>query len=381
MTSESNPKIYCSMISEVEAGYTTEMKNGSNLIKVRFFFIFILFLFSTFCTTQKEADNLLIISGNTMGTSYTIKIVKNNFLLLGDHIKKVKNISEGIEKVLENINMKMSTYIPESEISTFNRSKTTSWIDISPDLADVLLTSIHVSKISEGAFDITIGPLVNLWGFGPYRKSAKVPERSEIDMMKERTGYYKLSVRKEPPAVKKDDPDIYCDLSAVAKGYGVDMVSSFLDSHGFYNYLVEIGGEISVRGRNAAGENWRLGVLAPDGSNSIEKIISIGDLAMATSGDYHNYFEEGGVRYSHTIDPETGYPITHKLVSVTVVRSSCMEADALATAIDVMGPSKGYNFALKNSIPVYMIIKEGKGYRNRMSPAFEQFPIDIRKDK
>ena len=123
-----------------------------------------------------------------------------------------------------------------------------------------------------------------------------------------------------------------------------------------------------------------MGVLAPDGSNDIKDIISIGDLAMATSGDYHNYFEENGIRYSHTIDPETGRPINHKLVSVTVIMRSCMEADALATAIDVMGPLKGYEFAVKNSIPVYMIVKEGDKYKDKISPDFLVFQVDNRKN-
>lgn len=343
--------------------------------------IILLSLFFPACSSKgKQRDNHLVISGNTMGTTYTIKIVRNNFLLLGDTTKKVKALEEGITSLLRSINMKMSTYIPDSEISLFNNLKKNSWLEISPETVFVLSNSIRISEMTGGAFDITLGPLINLWGFGPDRKPVKIPSEEEIDRVKGKIGYKKISTKNDPPAASKDDPEIYCDLSGIAKGYGVDTVASFLDSHGFYNYLVEIGGEISVRGKNASGIEWRLGVLAPDGSNDVKKIISIGDLAMATSGDYHNYFEEEGIRYSHIIDPVTGSPISHKLVSVTVIMRSCMEADALATAIDVMGPVKGYEFAVKNSIPVYMIVKEGEGYKDKISPDFSIFQVDNQKN-
>ncbi|MCK4888606.1 MAG: FAD:protein FMN transferase, partial [Candidatus Aminicenantes bacterium] len=291
-----------------------------------------------------------------------------------------KELEDGITSLLRSVNMKMSTYIPDSEISLFNNFKKNSWLDISPETAFVLSNALRISEMTGGAFDITIGPLINLWGFGPDRKPIKIPEDTEINQVRGKIGYKKISVRSNPPSARKDYSEVYCDLSAIAKGYGVDIVASFLDSQGFYNYLVEIGGEISVRGENAGGKEWRLGVLAPDGSNDVKEIISIGDLAMATSGDYHNYFEENGIRYSHTIDPVTGRPITHKLVSVTVIMKSCMEADALATAINVMGPVRGYEFAVKNSIPVYMIVKEGEGYKDKMSPSFSDFPVDNRKN-
>ncbi len=343
------------------------------------FLLFSTFLLFTCSSPKKNGNNYLIISGGTMGTTYTIKIVKNNFLLLGDASKKNENLKDGITSLLQSINNKMSTYIPSSEISLFNNSRKISWMNISPETAFVISNSIRISKMSGGAFDITIGPLINLWGFGPNRKPIEIPSDLEIKLAKGKIGYKKIFVKNNPPAIKKSDYDIYCDLSAIAKGYGVDKVASFLDSKGFYNYMVEIGGEISVRGRNSNGKEWRLGILSPDGSNEVKKIISISNLAMATSGDYHNYFEEKGVRYSHTIDPDTGRPITHKLVSVTVIMKSCMEADALATAINVMGPIKGYKFAVKNSIPIYMIVKEGNGYIEKMNPLFSKFPAIIQK--
>jgi len=323
-------------------------------------------------------SNLLVISGNTMGTTFTVKIVKNNFLHLGDYNLKVKEIEEGIHGLLKDINMKMSTWISDSEISLFNKADRDKWVGISGETALVLSAALKISDLTSGSFDITIGPLINLWGFGPDRRPVRVPSEEDIKTAKEITGYKKLSLRSSPPSAKKEASELYCDLSGIAKGYGVDSVAVFLDSKGFYNYLVEIGGEISVRGNNGKGEEWRLGVLSPDGLNSIKKIIKIGDKAMATSGDYHNYFEKKGVRYSHIIDPETGRPIAHKLVSVTVIMDNCMEADALATGITVMGPEKGYEFAVKNSIPIYMIVSDGEGYKDIITPSFRSFQVDTR---
>lgn len=330
--------------------------------------------------SNAPVSNLLVISGNTMGTTFTVKIVKNNFLLLGDYNLKVKEIEDGIDSLLKDINMKMSTWISDSEISLFNKADGDKWVDISGETARVLASALKISDLTNGSFDITIGPLINLWGFGPDRKPVRIPTDADIKTATEITGYKKLSLRSSPPAAKKETGELYCDLSGIAKGYGVDAVAGFLDSKGFYNYLVEIGGEISVRGQNGKGNGWILGVLSPDGSNSIKKIIRIGDKAMATSGDYHNYFEEEGVRYSHIIDPGTGRPITHKLVSVTVIMDNCIEADALATGITVMGPDNGYNFAEKNSIPIYMIVSDGEGYKDIMTPSFRKFLIDTREN-
>ncbi|MEN8222483.1 MAG: FAD:protein FMN transferase [Acidobacteriota bacterium] len=337
-----------------------------------------LFFISGCSSSETPVNNQLVFSGNTMGTTFTVKIVKNNFLLLGDYNKKVKEIENGITGLLRDINRKMSTWISDSEISLFNRTPEGEWFDITGETAFVLSSALEISELTGGSFDITVGPLINLWGFGPDRKPVKIPSMEDLQKVKTITGYKKLSVRTSPPSAKKDVRKLYCDLSGIAKGYGVDAVSSFLDSKGFYNYLVEIGGEISVRGNNGKGEEWRLGVLSPDGSNSIKKIITIGDKAMATSGDYHNYFEDEGVRYSHIIDPVTGHPITHKLVSVTVIMDNCMEADALATGITVMGPENGYEFAVQNSIPVYMIVKDGDGYKDKMTPSFKPFQVDSR---
>ncbi|MCP5046639.1 MAG: FAD:protein FMN transferase, partial [bacterium] len=199
-----------------------------------------------------------------------------------------------------------------------------------------------------------------------------VPDEEQIKEAIGKTGYKKLSVRLSPPAVRKQDPVIYCDFSAVAKGFGVDKVAGYLDVKGYTDYLVEIGGEVRARGVNHKGQSWRIGIETPDGTRSLQKILPLKDVSLATSGDYHNYFEKDGVRYSHTIDPTTGKPVTHKLASVSVIHRSCMVADAMATAIDVMGPEKGYRLAVKENLPVFMIVRQNNTFVEKKTPRFRE---------
>jgi thiamine biosynthesis lipoprotein len=270
----------------------------------------------------------------------------------------------------------MSTYIADSEISRFNRYGQNDWFEISDSLAEVIANALRISQISGGAFDITVGPLVNLWGFGPERKPEKIPPDEKIKEVMGFTGYRKLTVRLSPPAVKKTQPEVFCDLAGIAKGYGVDKVAEYLESRGISDYLVEIGGEVRAKGKKETNAWWRLGIAAPDGSSGIQEAFPLKNKAMATSGDYHNYFEEEGIRYSHTIDPGTGKPITHKLASVTVIHESCMFADAMATAIDVLGPQRGYELALKEKLAVFLIIKGKDRFIEKKTPEFEKFLED-----
>ena len=190
--------------------------------------------------------------------------------------------------------------------------------------------------------------------------------------MRNKVGYDKLSISVDPPRLSKIIPDVYCDLSAIAKGYGVDKVAEFIELIGFTNYLVEIGGEVRTGGRNLAGNYWRIGISTPGNDLGIEKVVPINNSSMATSGDYRNYFKVDGKRYSHTIDSRTGYPITHQLTSVTVVHDSCVVADAIATAINVLGPQEGFELAIKENIAAFLIIREDEGFIEKMTPQFEE---------
>jgi len=176
-----------------------------------------------------------------------------------------------------------------------------------------------------------------------------------------------------PPSIKKDIPGLYCDLSAIAKGFGVDKAAEYLESKNYKNYIVEIGGEVRTGGMKH-NRFWRVGIASPNGGSSIEKVIELKDASMATSGDYHNYFEKNGIRYSHTIDPAAGRPITHKLASVSVLHKFCCTADAYATAINVMGPEKGYEWAVKENLPVLLIIHDrGNRFVEKMTPQFKKY--------
>lgn len=320
------------------------------------------------CGGGSKPLELYGLRGQTMGTTYSIKIVEER----GRSID-VNALKAELDELFKQVNLKMSTYIQESELSRLNRAPAGEWLPVSTEMMTVLMEARRVSEKSNGAFDITVGPLVNLWGFGPEMRPTVVPADSEIAARRALVGYQKLELQESPPAVKKAAAGMYCDLSAIAKGWGVDQAAERLEAKGFRNYMVEIGGEVRAKGVNAKGEAWRIGISSPDPQIAVQRVIRISGLSVATSGDYHNYFEQNGVRYSHTIDPSTGRPITHKLASVTVIHPSCMTADAFATAIDVLGPDAGMELAEKENLAVFMIVKTEQGFVERMNRAFEAF--------
>lgn len=307
--------------------------------------------------------DMLVISGRTMGTTFEVKIARPAMGL------DAQAVEAEINRLLDEVNRQMSTYRPDSEITGFNQSRSADWVGISRDFCYVLSVSQQVSTWSNGAFDITVGPLVNLWGFGPDKVPQRVPSEDSIRVRMALVDYRQIEVDEARVAVRKNIPDMYCDLSAVAKGFGVDKVAQYLDSVDVTRYFVEIGGEVRVKGRNAHEEFWQVGIVSP--ASGVQKVVPLNNLSMATSGDYLNYFEKDGVRYSHTIDPKTGRPITHRLASVSVIHENCTMADALATAIDVMGPDKGFEFAVAHRLSIFMLVKTDDGFEERMTPAFE----------
>jgi len=304
-----------------------------------------------------------VFNGETMGTTYTVKVVGENNQPLPD------NLAGTIQAVLEDVNAKMSTYRPDSELSRFNQHASQTPFPVSPETLEVFRIALEVSRQSGGAFDITVGPLVNAWGFGP-DECSNPPNEETLAELRTRVGYHYLEIR--PEGLVKKRPDLCCDLSAVAKGYAVDRVALALDQAGVQHYMAEVGGEVRARGKNASGVPWRIGIERPvAGELAVQEVIHLSGLSLATSGDYHNFFIKDGVRYSHTIDPKTGKPITHALASVSVVHASCAWADAYATAITVLGPEAGFALALEHHLPAYLIIHDGgTGFIERRTPAF-----------
>lgn len=316
----------------------------------------LLVLLLTACTNDPQPNTIIRFQGSTMGTLYHISIVTNNKQQID-----TKSLKQQIDDKLEDINQQMSTYRPQSEITLFNKHGKTEWFPVSIQLANIVITSNEISQLTNGLFDITAGNLVNLWGFGPEYK-LKVPEQEQINTTLQKTGYHLLDSRLKPPALIKSNPALKIDLSAIAKGYAVDQLGDLLIKQGFQDYLVEIGGEILSRGNNTFNKPWRIAIENPSTGKTIaKKVLLLTNQSVATSGDYRNYFEKSGKRYSHTINPLTGKPINHNLASVTLLGKSTMRMDALATALMVMGEIEGKNFAVNNNLSVFMIIRNKDG--------------------
>jgi thiamine biosynthesis lipoprotein len=275
------------------------------------------------------------------------------------------NVSEAelrdtIEARLGEIDARMSTYQSDSEVSRFNRHPGTNWFPVSAETAKVVAESLHISRLSGGAFDITVGPLVNLWGFGPPRAADRgaIPSAGIIADTLRKTGSQHLHVRPSPPAIRKDGGHLQIDLSAIAKGYAVDSLAASLASIGIADYLVDIGGEMRASGHKLDHSPWNIGIERPAvGQRGVHKVLAVSDQAVATSGDYRNFFESEGRRYCHEIDPRTGRPIDHDLISVTVLDPSCMRADAWATALIVLGPQAGLQLVERENLATFFIIR------------------------
>ncbi len=318
---------------------------------LRLISVYFLCIFLVSCSDSRSLKKV-VLQGKTMGTSYHITlIVPSN----SPHKKTV--IHSEIDQLLRDINQTMSTYQADSEISLFNANTSVNWIPISKDFHHVIESALSISVLSKGYFDITVSPLVNLWGFGPKVK-VNTPKDEEISLALSHIGYQKLKIKNDPAALKKMDPLLKIDLSSIAKGYAVDKVSEYLSSKAINNHLVEIGGEVKARGKNFSAKAWRIAIENPDeNTRTLNATLELEDTAVATSGDYRNYYVENNQRLSHIIDTKTGYPVKHKLASVTVINDSAMLADAWATTLMVLGEKKGKQLVLEQDLQVQMIIR------------------------
>lgn len=312
--------------------------------------------------TQRE------LTGHTMGTAYSIKYRP------APGAPAPVELQAEVDRLLGEINRTLSTYDPDSELSRFNRARTTDPVVISPALHTVLRVAFQVSEQSGGAFDVTVGPLVNLWGFGPDPRNDRIPAAADLAAARRRVGYDKLELRDAPPTLRKTHADVYVDLSAIAKGYGVDRVSELLEAHGLEHHLVEIGGELRARGHNARGERWRVAVERPISiGRSLGPVLALDAAALATSGGYRNFFTIGGRRYAHIIDPVSGWPAHNRAASVSVVADSCMLADAWATALQVQGPERGMATAERLGLAVLFIVEHEDRLEERASRGFHTY--------
>ncbi len=331
-------------------------------MKIQFSLLLILISLIFGC---QRGDQTHTLHGKTMGTTYSIKFV-------ADQQTDVAKLAESIEARLKEINHIMSSYDKTSELSLINQSTSTEWHEVSAELFLVLKESKRIEELSSGAFDITVGPAVNLWGFGPDGEK-KLPSASAIAAALKRVGGKHFIVHPTERKVRKAISNLYLDLSAVAKGYGVDAVGILLEQQGLNRYMVEIGGEVRTRGHKDNHESWRIAIDSPfDGKEHYARVLQISDYSIATSGNYRNYFQSQGKLFSHTINPLTATPVDHQLISISVVDSSCMTADALATALMVMGPDKGREFAEFHKLIAYFIYKEGEKIKTYSTTRFTE---------
>lgn len=311
------------------------------------------------------------ISGETMGTSYQITVVAPP--------KDVdqSDISTKVTLELERLNDILSTYDPESQLSKFNEQKTTDWIPMDSDTLDLVEIARRISKETSGAYDVTMGSVSRLWGFGPgggERKIDDIPDMDEIMLHLNNIGYQLLQIRTGQQTLRKLSPDLRVDLSSLGKGFAVDKLGQLLEAAGISRYLVEIGGEIRTRGMAADGERWKIGIELPvAGQSDAPSGVTLEDGHVATSGDYRNYKEVDGRRYSHLLDGRTGFPISHNLASVTLLHGSTTLADAWATVFMVLGFDDAFAIASDKGLAASFTVREGDGFVVRTTPAFDAY--------
>jgi thiamine biosynthesis lipoprotein len=301
-------------------------------------------------------------AGRTMGTSWSV--IWHGAPVGADELPPAV-VQDELRRLLERIESLMSTWRDDSEVSRFNASRSTDWFEVSPETFRVVRRSLEVSASSGGAFDVTVSRLVDLWGFG-HKGKQPPPTDSEIETARQLAGWSKLEVRADPPAIRKTEPLVTVNLSAIAKGYAVDRLGEFLESVGVAGYLVEVGGETRLKGSRSDGADWRLGIEQPVAGRRLLRCVlplSGPSRGVATSGDYRNRRQVGDRIVSHTIDPRTGRPVEHDLAAVTVVAADCMTADALATTLMVLGPEDGVDYARQHHIAALFLVRVGDGIR------------------
>ena len=320
------------------------------------------------CAPTETAPALHIFDGATMGTTYAVRVVTAD---TWDQPRRDR-IRDLIQAALDDVESKMSHYRSSSELSRFNQTRATAPFPVSAETFDVVRHAYELSELTGGALDITVGPLVNAWGFGPVEPEILPPDAALLARLRDHTGYTKLELDPVASTLRKTDPELECDLSAVAKGYGVDRVGVVLREEGLTRFMVEVGGEIVAVGLNQQGGPWRIAIERPVMEGGLQRVVLLSSHAMATSGDYRNVREVDGRLLSHTIDPRTGRPVAHQLAAVSVVAELCVVADGLATALAVLGPDDGYALAVERGWAALFLVQDDTGaIIERATPAFE----------
>ena len=308
---------------------------------------------------------VVALRGETMGTTWSVSLVVDR--------QDVAAANNAIQQALDSVVSQMSTWESTSDLSRFNRALPGTWFDLPAGFFTVLEHAIDIASSSGGAYDPTVGPLVDLWGFGPPGRTAMAPSEPAIAAARAACGWRKLTLDKQQRRARQPG-GLHVDFSGIAKGYGVDQVAQALRRLGFQSYLVEVGGELRGQGTKPDGEPWWVELERPlsvDGKSVTiaTTLVALHGLAVATSGDYRRYFDADGVRYSHTIDPRSGYPVANPITSVTVLHPECMVADAVATALTVMGVEEGRMWASRQGLAALFITRDESGLQETLTPA------------
>lgn len=305
-----------------------------------------------------------------MGGSFSVKVVTAR-----DELESTGfgDVDRALRASLDRINRLMSTWDPDSELSRFNRSTSLQPFPVSPETFEVFKWSIDVGMLTGGAMDVTIGPLVDAWGFGPSGPRNAGPTSDEIERLREAMGPDRLELDPAALTVRKTRPEVRCDLSSIVPGYAADRLSTELSNRGFTDFLVDLGGEVRTRGRNETGAAWLVAIERPAlHGDAIQRLVPISDLAITTAGDYRKYREVDGQRVAHILDPRTGRPVTHRLASVTVIDPLAVRADAFDTALMVLGQDEGMALARKLNLAALFIERTEQGFSERATPRFEE---------
>ncbi|EQB2469725.1 FAD:protein FMN transferase ApbE [Klebsiella quasipneumoniae] len=322
-------------------------------------------------TPATPASTATVLDGKTMGTFWRVSVI-------GVDEAKAQALRAKVQAQLDADDRLLSTWKNDSALMRFNHAADTRPWPVSEAMADIVTLSLRIGAKTDGAMDITVGPLVNLWGFGPDKQPVATPDVQAIAAAKARTGLQHLQVINQSGRqfLQKDIPDLFVDLSTVGEGYAADHLARLMEQEGISRYLVSVGGALVSRGMNGEGKPWRVAIQKPtDRENAVQAIVDINGHGISTSGSYRNYYELDGKRISHVIDPQTGQPITHKLVSVTVIAPTALEADGWDTGLMVLGPEKAQQVVREQGLAVYMIVKEGEGFKTWMSPQFRTFLV------
>ncbi len=339
-----------------------------------FLMVSVLAGFSHAQQSDSNESERIEITGTTMGPiPYRVVVIKD------EQSADKDTIGKAVQVKLDHVNDLMSTYKSDSDISRFNQSNSTDWIEVHTDTARVVAKAIEISRATDGAFDVTVGPAVDLWHFGPNKdKKFTIPDDAEIEVVKAMVGWEKLQARANSPGLRKSVPSVQIDLSAIAKGFAVDEVVADLVKLNCNNVLVEVGGEVHARGKAGLNKRWRVGVEKPQEgfAREIEEVAELENAAMATSGDYRNFNVVDGKRFSHSIDPTTCRPAENDLATACIVADDCMTADAYATAVMVLGPDKGWALCQRLKLPILMMERSTRdplnsvNFKKRMSADF-----------